>query len=60
MAGSTAQFNPALTRIAPAYKVDHSRDNWKPVPHTQFDDGPIGGDDGVRRLLEMVVAAVVR
>ena len=60
MAGSTAQFDPALTRIAPAYKVDHSRDNWKPVPHTQFDDGPIGGDDGVRRLLEMIVAAVVK
>lgn len=60
MAGSTAQFDPALTRIPATYPVDHSRDGWKPVPHTQFDDGPIGGDDGVRRLLEMVVAAVVK
>ncbi len=60
MAGSTAQFDPALTRIPASYTVDHSRDEWKPVPHTQFDDGPIGGDDSVRRLLEMVVAAVVK
>jgi len=30
------------------------------VPHDQFHDGPVGGDDAVRRLLEMVVAAVVQ
>jgi CubicO group peptidase (beta-lactamase class C family) len=59
MAGSTPMFDPALTRIPNTHTVDHSRDAWKPVPHTQFDDGPIGGDDGVRRLLEMVVAAVI-
>ena len=59
MAGNTAQFDPALTQISRTYPVDHSRDGWKPGPHTQFDDGPIGGDDGVRRLLELVVAAVV-
>lgn len=59
MAGSNMQFHPDLTRIAPTYAVNHSRDDWRPVPHTQFDDGPIGGDDGVRRLLEMVVAAAV-
>lgn len=60
MAGSNAQFEESLTGIAATYTVDHSRDGWKPGPHTQFHDGPIGGDDGVRRLLEMVVAAVVR
>jgi CubicO group peptidase (beta-lactamase class C family) len=60
MAGGTAQFDPALTRLPVKYTVDRSRDDWKPTPHTQFDDGPIGGDDGVRRLLEMVVAAVVK
>lgn len=60
MAGSDAQFNPELTGIPASYEVDHSRDKWKPGPHTQFHDGPIGGDDGVRRLLEMVVAAVVK
>jgi len=60
MAGSTPMFSPALTRLPVNHPVDHSRDDWKPGPHTQFDDGPIGGDDGVRRLLEMVVAAVVK
>ena len=60
MAGNDAQFNPELTGLPVAYEIDHSRDNWKPVPHDQFHDGPVGGDDGVRRLLEMVVAAVVR
>ncbi len=60
MAGSNAQFNPELTGIPDTYEVDHSRDDWKPGPHDQFHDGPVGGDDGVRRLLEMVVAAVVQ
>ena len=60
MAGNDAQFNPDLTGLPLSYEVDHSRDNWKPVPHDQFHDGPVGGDDGVRRLLEMVVAAVMQ
>jgi CubicO group peptidase (beta-lactamase class C family) len=59
MAGNDAQFNPELTGLPINYEIDHSRDNWKPLPHDQFHDGPVGGDDGVRRLLEMVVAAVV-
>jgi CubicO group peptidase (beta-lactamase class C family) len=59
MAGNDAQFNPDLTGLPATYEVDHSRDNWKPLPHDQFHDGPVGGDDGVRRLLEMVVAAAV-
>jgi CubicO group peptidase (beta-lactamase class C family) len=59
MAGSDAQFNPELTGLPLTYEVDHSRDAWKPLPHDQFHDGPVGGDDGVRRLLEMVVAAVI-
>ena len=58
MAGSDAQFNPELTGLPLGYEPDHSRDNWKPLSHDQFHDGPVGGDDGVRRLLEMVVAAV--
>ncbi len=60
MAGSDAQFNPELTGLPLTYEVDRSRDNWKPLPHDQFHDGPVGGDDGVRRLLEMVVAAVMQ
>jgi CubicO group peptidase (beta-lactamase class C family) len=60
MAASDAQMNPELTGLPLGYEPDHSRDNWKPLSHDQFHDGPVGGDDGVRRLLEMVVAAVVR
>ena len=58
MAGSDAQFAPELTRLPVRYTIDASRETWKPVAHSQFHDGPIGGDDGVRRLLEFVVAAV--
>src|SRR5258708_10390744 len=60
MAGGDAQFNPELTGLPLTYDVDHSRDNWKPLPHDQFHDGPVGGDDGVRRLLEMVVGSVMQ
>lgn len=38
--------------------TDASRDNWKPHPFDQFHDGPINGDAGTRRTLEMVIAAV--
>ncbi len=60
MAGSDTQFNPDLTGLPITYEIDHSRDGWKPLPHDQFHDGPVGGDDSVRRLLEMVVAAVLQ
>jgi CubicO group peptidase (beta-lactamase class C family) len=59
MAASDAQLNPSLTGLPLGYEPDHSRDDWKPIPHDQFHDGPVGGDDSVRRLLEMVVAAVI-
>ena len=59
MAGNDAQYDPALTGLAQDYKYDGSRDNWKPAARSQFSDGTIGVDDGVRRVLEMVSAAVV-
>ena len=59
MAGSDRQYDPALTGLPQNYKYDGSRDNWKPAARSQFSDGPIGTDDGVRRVLEMVVASVV-
>ncbi|HUS06904.1 MAG TPA: serine hydrolase domain-containing protein [Bryobacteraceae bacterium] len=59
MAGSDSQYDPSLTGLAQTYKYDGSRDNWKPAARSQFSDGPIGTDDGVRRILEMVAAAVV-
>jgi CubicO group peptidase (beta-lactamase class C family) len=40
-------------------KADESRDGWKPRPADQFEDGPINGDAGTRRMMEMVVAAIV-
>ncbi len=59
MSGTDAQFDPELTALKTTYDYDRSRDNWKPRPHDQFHDGPVGGDDGVRRLLDMVVSAVL-
>jgi CubicO group peptidase (beta-lactamase class C family) len=52
-------YNPLLTGMPQTYKYDGSRDNWRPHVFDQFHDGPIEGDTGVRRLLEMVVASVV-
>ena len=59
MAGDDAQYNPARTGLKQDYAYDGSRDNWKPAQRSQFSDGPIGTDDGVRRILEMVGAAVI-
>jgi CubicO group peptidase (beta-lactamase class C family) len=59
MAGDDRQYDPARTGIAQNYPYDGSRDNWKPAPRSQFSDGPIGTDDGLRRVIEMVVAAVL-
>jgi len=58
MAGNDQQYNPALTGIPQNYAYDGSRDRWKPAAKSQFSDGPIGVDDGLRRVIEMVVAAV--
>lgn len=60
MAGSDAQYDPSLTGLPATYRYDGSRDDWKPAARSQFSDGSIGTDDGVRRVLEMVVASVVR
>lgn len=59
MAGNDAQYDPKRTGLPQNYKYDGSRDNWKPQAKSQFSDGPIGTDDGVRRVLEMVVASVI-
>jgi CubicO group peptidase (beta-lactamase class C family) len=52
-------YDPAATGLPLTYTPDTSRDDWKPHPFNQFVDGPVEGDSGVRRTLEMVVAAVV-
>jgi len=58
MAGDDPQYDPARTGIPQDYPYDHSRDHWKPAARSQFSDGPIGTDDGLRRTIEMTVAAV--
>jgi CubicO group peptidase (beta-lactamase class C family) len=58
MAGDDPQYDPARTGIEQNYPYDGSRDHWKPAARSQFSDGPIGTDDGLRRTIEMVCAAV--
>ena len=52
-------YDPAATGLPLTYTPDTSRDSWKPHPFNQFVDGPVEGDTGVRRTLEMTVAAAV-
>ena len=59
MGGKDNQYDPALTGIPQAFKYDGSRDNWQPIPRSPFNEGSLGGDDGLRKVLEMVTAAVV-
>ncbi|HEY8458887.1 MAG TPA: serine hydrolase [Blastocatellia bacterium] len=59
MAGDDRQYDPERTGLKQDYPYDGSRDGWKPAPRSQFSDGPIGTDDGVRRVLEMVAAAAI-
>ena len=59
MAGDDSQYDPLRTGLKQNYAYDGSRDNWKPALRSQFSDGPVGTDDGVRRILEMVAAAVI-
>jgi len=57
MGGNNGQYDPALTGL-PQPQPDTSRDDWKAIPRTPFQEGSMGGDDGLRRVLEMVCAAV--
>jgi CubicO group peptidase (beta-lactamase class C family) len=57
MGGNNGQYDPTLTGLPQPTPLDHSRDEWKPIPRTPFNEGSLGGDDGIRRVLEMVCAA---
>ena len=57
LGGNNGQYEPALTGI-PQPVADTSRDEWKPIARTPFNEGSLGGDDGLRRVLEYVTAAV--
>lgn len=57
MGGNNGQYDPTFTTI-PQPEPDHSRDDWKPIQGTPFMEGSRAGDDGIRRVLEMVCASV--
>ncbi|MBL9168480.1 MAG: serine hydrolase [Verrucomicrobiales bacterium] len=59
LGGHNGQYDPKLTGIPQTVAPDTSRDTWKAIPRTPFNEGSMGGDDGLRRVLEMVSAAVV-
>jgi len=58
LGGNDGQYDPSLAGIPDSFQYDGSRADWKPIPRTPFNDGGMGGDDGLRRVLEMVSAAV--
>src|SRR4051794_23216257 len=58
MGGRDNQYDPTLTGLPQDFKPDHSRDNWTSIPRPPFNEGSLGGDDGLRRVLEIVCAAV--
>ena len=57
MGGDNGQYDPAFTDI-PQPTPSHERDDWRPISRTPFNEGSMMGDDGIRRVLEMVCAAV--
>jgi len=58
LGGRDNQYEPALTGIPQPFNYDGSRDHWEPIRRTPFNEGSMQGDDGLRRVLEMVSAAV--
>ncbi|MBI1841317.1 MAG: serine hydrolase [Verrucomicrobia bacterium] len=60
MGGRDNQYDPSLTGLpqASSKPVDTSRDGWQPIPRGPFHEGSLGGDDGLRRVIEMVCASV--
>jgi hypothetical protein len=57
MRGNNRQYDPTLTEV-PQPEPSHARDNWKPIQGTLFVEGSHAGDDGIRRVLEMVCTTV--
>jgi hypothetical protein len=58
MAAGNAALESALIGIPQIMKSITRATTGSPVRTDQSHDGPVGGDGGVRRPLEMVVAAV--
>ena len=58
LGGNNGQYDPTLTGLPQPEPKDTSRDNWRPIARTPFNDGGMGGDDGLRRVLEFVTSSV--
>jgi CubicO group peptidase (beta-lactamase class C family) len=59
LGGNDAQWDPTLTGLPQEpFKYDGSRDNWKPEARTPFNEGSRAGDDGLRRVLEILSLSV--
>jgi CubicO group peptidase (beta-lactamase class C family) len=59
LGGKDGQYDPALTGLPQPEFTDHSREGWQPIPRSAYNEGSLGGDDGLRRVLELVSLAVV-
>jgi len=57
MGGDNGQHDPNFTSI-PQPEPGHERDDWKAIPGTPFQEASRAGDDGIRRVLVLVLAAV--
>jgi CubicO group peptidase (beta-lactamase class C family) len=58
--GNDRQYQWTAAGLPGYAGYDGSRDKWQPHPGDQFHDPPIDVDTGVRRTLEMVVAAILQ
>lgn len=59
LGGKDGQYDPALTGLPQPEFKDHSREGWQPIPRSAYNEGSLGGDDGLRRVLELVSLAVL-
>jgi CubicO group peptidase (beta-lactamase class C family) len=57
LGGKDGQWEPGLTGLPNQPPQNHDRDNWKPLPHTPFDEGSSGGDS-LWRVLAYVCMSV--
>lgn len=59
LGGKDGQYDPAMTGLPQPAFTDHSRADWQPIPKTAFNEGSASGDDGLRRVLELISCAVI-
>jgi CubicO group peptidase (beta-lactamase class C family) len=59
MGGKDGQYDPSLTGLPQPAFLDKSREGWQPLQKTPFNEGSAGGDDGLRRVLELISCAVI-